>query len=284
MKKKIIENIPLIIFTGLFIIGLAIMFYPTISSYQNQQKYNQMITNYDELAQQDSKDKILQEAKKYNQKLTKNSIEDAFLDPKEENSNQYLSLLNIGYDGEMGYLEIPKIGIKLPIYHGTSAETLQKGVGHLEGSSLPIGGKSTHSILSAHRGLPTATLFTDLDQLQEGDMFYVKILNKTLAYQVDQILVTEPTNTKALMIEEGKDFITLVTCTPYAVNTHRLLVRGTHVPYKEQNIDQMIKNEKKANYFSRTDLYLSIGIWMIDIILVIAILITNKSYRTKMNR
>ncbi len=255
------------------------MLYPTIASYFNQEKYSEMFSNYNELSYADTYEKQLKLAKEYNKQLMSVNIQDIFINPQIGNSSTYLNLLNINEDGVMGYIEIPKIDVKLPIYHGTSSEVLQKGVGHLEGSSLPVGGKGTHAILSAHRGLPTAKLFTDLNQLQKEDKFYIRILGKILVYEVDQILVVEPNQTDALMIDENKDYITLVTCTPYAVNTHRLLVRGVHVETKDEAAEELIlKEEKKASYFSISDIYLSIGIWIIDFVLITAIVMVKKSY------
>ena len=144
-----------------------------------------------------------------------------------------MSALNLAGDGIMGTVEIPKIGITLPIYHTTDEEVLEKAAGHLEGSSLPVGGESTHAVISAHRGLPSASLFTDLDLLEEGDHFLIHVLDETLCYEVDQILTVEPDETEALQVEEGEDLVTLLTCTPYGVNTQRLLVRGHLVPYEE---------------------------------------------------
>ena len=178
----------------------------------------------------------------------------------------YWQVLNVGGDGVMGYLSIPKINVKISIYHGTSDKVLQTGAGHLNGTKLPIGGESTHSVLAAHRGLPSARLFTDIDQLEKGDMFYIHILDKTLAYQVDQILDMVDkddmdTLEKALQIEEGKDYVTLFTCTPYGVNSHRLLVRGIQVPYEGEEeiestpVDTMLKAVQ--NYYM---LYLILGL------------------------
>lgn len=276
MKKKKRNNIPIVIFGFLFVFGLAIMFYPAISSIANNIRYNRMIASYDEIAGDESEsNEILEKAKEYNEQLTTTTLSDAFTDPKEGSSSLYLNTLNVDGNGIMGYIEIPKIDIKIPIYHGTGEESLQNGVGHLEGSSLPIGGKGTHSILSAHRGLPTSRLFTDLDQLWKGDEFYIYILNEIHAYKVDQVLVVEPHDTEALMIDEDKDYVTLVTCTPYAVNTHRLLVRGKRVEYKGQEAN----TKKRAFYISLSDLCLSIGIWTVDLVLVIAIIITKRSYK-----
>jgi len=185
---------------------------------------------------------------------------------------EYLKLLNPKEDGVMGYIKIPKIDVEIPIYHGTSNKVLQKGVGHFENSSLPVGGESTHSILSAHRGLPSSRLFTDLDQLEEGDMFYIYVLDKVLAYRVDQIKVVEPSNIENLKIVDNEDYITLVTCTPYAINTHRLLVRGTRVEYNEQ----VLKNIPIERKLSTPDIILIIGIILVAIIVISVIIIIRK--------
>ena len=153
----------------------------------------------------------------------------------------YNNLLKIDDTGMMGYIDIPKLDVVLPVYHGTSEKVLQSGVGHLKNTSLPVGGESCHAVLSGHRGLANAKIFTDLNKMEVGDVFYIKVLHHTFAYQVDQILTVLPSDTDALQIEKGKDYVTLVTCTPYAVNTHRLLVRGTRIPYEEaQKIDEEV--------------------------------------------
>lgn len=169
-------------------------------------------------------------ARTYNRNHTVNTIVDIF-NQDSPVRDEYMSLLNLSGNGMMGYIEIPEIHQRLVIYHGTGDEVLQKGCGHIAGTSLPVGGKSTHSVLAAHRGLPSAKLFTDIDRLKEGDEFYVFVLNHTLAYKVDQIKTVKPDNLDDLQIVKGKDYVTLFTCTPYAVNTHRLLVRGHRVPY-----------------------------------------------------
>lgn len=196
-----------------------------------------VISLYDENAVQLSeieKNKELDAARQYNQELLGNlDLLDPFSPNKKEIDERYQSLLDTNGAGMMGYIRIPKIDVELPIYHGTEERVLQSGVGHFEGTSLPVGGESTHAVLTGHRGLPSKILFTDLDKLVEGDVFYIKILGETFAYQVDQILTVLPEDTKALSIEPGKDYLTLVTCTPYAVNTHRLLVRGVRIPYEE---------------------------------------------------
>jgi len=186
-----------------------------------------------------------------------------------------MNILNLNRDGVMGYISIPKIDIKIPIYHGTSSEVLSKGVGHLEGSSFPVGGESTHAILSAHRGLPSARLFTDLDQLEVGDKFYIYILDQVYTYQVDQVLVIEPSETEALQIQDGKDLVTLVTCTPYGVNTHRLLVRGERV---EELAEQVIESESNRN-LTINDYVLYIGLFGAIVLVLVTIIIVWKIHR-----
>lgn len=221
-----------------YLIGFSVLLYPAISNYLNQRNATTVATDYEQEVSHLSEEeeaRIIEEAVSYNQSLIGgSSILDPFAeDVRKPEDEHYNSLLSIGSGGMMGYIELPKIKILLPIYHGTSESVLQSGAGHLENTSLPVGGESSHSVLSAHRGLPSAKLFTDLNKMELGDVFYIKVLHHTFAYQVDQILTVEPTETDALMIEEGKDYVTLVTCTPYAVNTHRLLVRGTRIPYEE---------------------------------------------------
>jgi len=237
MKSVIKKYLPLFFFTICFIAGLSVMLYPVVSNAMKEREFDQVIVNYQKQVKADKKEdfsKLLKEADDYNKRLTNSNISDIFSSTEVENSSDYLKILDIDQDGTMGYISIPKIDVKIPIYHGTSAKVLQKGVGHLEGSSFPIGGQTTHSILAAHRGLPSARLFTDLDQLKKGDRFYIYIMEQVLTYQVDQVLVIDPSNTEPLLIQEGKDYVTLVTCTPYAVNTHRLLVRGTRVTEEVQ--------------------------------------------------
>lgn len=219
------------------IIALSVLLYPTISNYLYEKNGAKVISNYDENAvhlSESEKQAMLEAARQYNQELLGNiELLDPFSPVKKEVDARYQSLLSTNEAGMMGYIRIPQIDVELPIYHGTEEKVLQSGVGHFEGTSLPVGGESTHTVLTGHRGLPSKLLFTDLDELEEGDIFYIKILGETLAYQIDQILTVKPENTKALTIAPGKDYATLVTCTPYAVNTHRLLVRGTRIPYEE---------------------------------------------------
>ena len=220
----------------IFLVGFIVLFYPTFSDLWNQYRQNRLIGRYEETARrmtEEDDSAWLEDAEKYNEDLNP-AFSDAFQGDNPDADDIYWSLLNLNGDGVMGYLEIPKISLKLPIYHGTGDQALQNGVGHLAGTSLPIGGLGTHSVLSGHRGLPSALLFTDLDKLEEGDLFLVSVLGEKLAYQVDQILVVEPDDVSALKVEDGEDYVTLVTCTPYGVNTHRLLVRGTRTELPEE--------------------------------------------------
>lgn len=225
MKKHMTTIILILV----FLLGLSLLLYPTVSDWWNSFHQTRAINGYNEAVEQMSAEDIAalrSEAVAYNASLV--GVADAFAS-SEEGHSRYEDLLNVSGDGIMGYIEIPTIDCKLPIYHGVEEGTLAVGVGHIEGSSLPVGGESTHTVLSGHRGLPSARLFTDLDQMKEGDTFSLHILNETLTYQVDQILIVEPEDISALLIQSGRDLCTLVTCTPYGVNSHRLLVRGTRI-------------------------------------------------------
>lgn len=219
------------------LIAFSVLLYPTVSNYLYEKNGARVISSYDENAvrlSESEKQAMLEAARQYNRELLGNiELLDPFSPLKKEVDARYQSLLNTNEAGMMGYIRIPKIDVELPIYHGTEERILQSGVGHFEGTSLPVGGESSHTVLTGHRGLPSKLLFTDLDQMKAGDIFYLKILGETFAYKIDQILTVLPENTKALTIEPGKDYATLVTCTPYAVNTHRLLVRGSRIPYEE---------------------------------------------------
>ena len=217
-----------IIMIILFFIGLLNLFYPTLSNYYNEKMGSKTIYNYENII--DSYDfnkfkEIKDNAIKYNKDLSK--LSDPLIDYKE--IKNYESILNVNDEGMMGYLSIDKIRVEIPIYHGTSNDTLNSFVGHVEGTSLPIGGISTHSVLSAHRGLPSAKLFSDLDKLEVGDTFKIIVLDEALTYKVDKISIVKPNNIKELMNVKDKDYVTLITCTPYGINTHRLLVRGVRV-------------------------------------------------------
>ena len=232
IKKRIFDGIRIVVL--LFFIG--VLLYPTISDYLSRIHSSQVIQSYEKSViglDQETKDTMLKDAQTYNSSLIgKEELYDPFMSI-EKVDKYYMSLLNSNGDGVMGYIQIPRIDVKLPIYHTTSEKVLQKGVGHLQGTSLPIGGKSTHAALSGHRGLPSSNLFTYLDLLEIGDIFYMEVLGNTSAYKIDQIKIVLPTETKDLEIVDGKDYVTLITCTPYSVNTHRLLVRGIRIDYQK---------------------------------------------------
>lgn len=230
MKKK---GLSIVIFIIALLIGLSLLLYPTISEYWNKQHQTRSITNYSKEVSDLDKTaykKMWSEAEEYNRNILKRT--NPVVQTTEE-AEKYYKILNIQGTGLMGYIEIPCIDCTVAIYHGTSDDTLQLGIGHVEWSSLPVGGESTHCVLSGHRGLPSALLFTNLDKLVVGDTFMLHTLDETLTYEVDQILTVDPGDISNLMIEEGEDLCTLVTCTPYGVNTHRLLVRGHRIDTKE---------------------------------------------------
>lgn len=232
MKKGNFSTAILILF---FLIGLSLLLYPTISDYWNSFHSTHAITEYAEQVAELDNDRYAElwaEAQAYNERLRQKENRYMLSDEERE---EYESLLNISGSGIIGYVEIPLIQCSLPVYHGTDEAVLQTAVGHIEGSSLPVGGEGTHSVLSGHRGLPSAKLFTDLDRLTVGDRFLLRVLDETLSYEVDQILIVEPHETSALEIEAGKDYCTLVTCTPYGINSHRLLVRGHRVENHQES-------------------------------------------------
>lgn len=217
-----------IIMVLFFFIGLLVLLYPSLSSYYNEKVGSRAIANYEEILSKYNKEdytNLLQSASDYNNKLMN------LPDPLNtyDTIKGYNNLLNINNNGMMGYITIEKIKVELPIYHGTTKEVLSKAAGHLEGTSLPIGGIGTHSVLSAHRGLPSSKLFTDLDKLEIGDTFTITILDQILTYEIDKITIVEPNDVKELEINKNEDYVTLLTCTPYGINTHRLLVRGKRI-------------------------------------------------------
>ena len=236
-----IRKLANILFALIFLIGFGIFAYPAVSDQWNAYRQNRLISSYDEVvAQMEEADysREWEAAKAFNESLQVNDFYgDAFGDTEADlEDSEYWKVLNAGGNGVMGYMTIPKISVKLAIYHGTADDVLQTGIGHLDGTKLPIGGESSHSVLAAHRGLPSAKLFTDLDQMEPGDKFYIHILDETFAYQVDQILPMIDKDdlealTSAMQVVQGEDYVTLLTCTPYGVNSHRLLVRGTRVEY-----------------------------------------------------
>lgn len=234
MKKKQKGNFTTIVLVLIFFIGLSLLLYPSVSNYWNSFHSTQAIASYAEAVtnlEKEDYQKILQSAEAYNALLAEQGTNFSL---SEEQKARYQQELNLSETGVMGYIEIPEIDVSLPIYHGTEDSILQIAVGHLDWSSLPVGGEGTHCVLSGHRGLPSAKLFTNLDKLEAGDLFLIRVLDEVLTYEVDQILIVEPDDTEALMLEDGKDYCTLVTCTPYGINTHRLLVRGCRIENQEQ--------------------------------------------------
>ena len=226
-RSALTTAIPLLV----FLVGLAIMLYPSFSDIYNQWRQDQLIDGYRTAVSKMSHEDYgaaWQAARAYNEALDP-AFSDAFTGELPAADDVYWKLLDVDGNGIMGYVEIPKINVRLPLYHGTSAGVLEHGLGHLAGTSLPVGGEGTHCVISGHRGLPSALLLTDLDQLEKGDRFALHVLDKTLAYEVDQILVVEPDEVSSLKPQTTGDYVTLVTCTPYGVNTQRLLVRGHRV-------------------------------------------------------
>lgn len=246
--KEAVRKVLMVIMAVGFLTGLAILVYPLFSNMWNSYNEGLKFKEYQLEMQEKRRDESLtgewERAYDYNAALSPIIIPDSFIQAEGMNmeDESYLSCLNVNGDGVMGYISIPKIGQNISIYHTTSEDVLQKGAGHVHGSSLPVGGESTHAAIAGHRGLPGASLFTDLDQLEEGDQFYLYILDDVLAYEVDQILIAMPQETEALNVEEGQDYVTLITCTPYGVNTQRLLVRGHRIPYDEEQETEQAQN------------------------------------------
>lgn len=269
--KKI--NISTIILILIFLVGLSLLLYPTVSDYWNSFHQSRAIAKYTEQVAELNNDlykQLWEDAVAYNERLlTKLNRYKMTGEEKAE----YESLLNVSGNGIIGYIEIEKINCSLPVYHGTAESALQIAAGHIEGTSLPVGGASTHCVISGHRGLPRAKLFTNLDKLVEGDTFELHILNEILTYEVDQISVVEPDEVEKLEIEEGKDYCTLVTCTHYGINTHRLLVRGHRVANREKPEEEMIVSETVQEETKAGFSIIPLVAVLIFIILVILLLI-----------
>ena len=240
MKKSTLFNIILV---SVLIVGLSLVLYPSLADYWNSFTSSHAIASYtDQLAEMDKADyqEILDEVREYNEKIIPHR--NAYI-LSDDHRDQYWNLLDIAGNGVMGYIEIPSIGVELPVYHGTDEEVLMMAVGHLEWTSMPTGGESTHCAVSGHRGLISAHIFTDLDQLMIGDYFMMNVLDQVYTYEVDQIRIVQPDETQDLLIEEGKDLFTLITCTPYGINSHRLLVRGHRVDNFEDAQDIRITGD-----------------------------------------
>lgn len=268
MKRKIILTIIILLFSG----GILLVSYPALSEW-NHSNIQKRINNQYILTVKEKKDEEIEseirKVQEYNEYVMDGRV--VLSDPFDETAiipskKSYEELLNVNGDRIMGFIKIPQLSVNLPIYHSTDDEVMRKGAGHLPGTSFPIGGKGTHAVLSSHRGLSNAKLFSDLNKLELGDEFYISVLNKTLAYKVDQIKVVEPEDISDLKVEYDKDYVTLITCTPYSLNTHRLLVRGERIEFQEET--DFEKNLPKRNLP-----YPSISIFLIVIIVVIVIII-----------
>lgn len=247
----------------IFLAGLSLLLYPFVANQWNNYRQKQLISGYEQVVSEKEAaegidyDAERKKAEDYNEALLPCVLPDSFALAESSGVDPvYMNTLNIAGDEMMGSVEIPKINIKIPIYHTTEEDVLNKGAGHLEGSSLPVGEANTHAVISAHRGLPSASLFTDLDQMKVGDHFLLHVLDETLCYEVDKISVVKPEDTSALAVEDGQDLVTLLTCTPYGVNTERLLVRGHRVPYVEEEV----KEEKTV--LSGSSLHTNYLLWV----------------------
>ena len=275
-----------------FVAALGLTFYPIISNYVNTLYASEIHTAYEEVIAQTDNSALL-EAKElavaYNESITPGAAQDTYSQESlKEASVDYESQLNIAGDGIMGYVHVPKIGVNLPIYHGTDSDSLDRGIGHLLGSSLPIGGADTHSILTAHSGMASQKMFSDLPQLTVGDVFYLNVLGETLAYQVDQINTVLPHDTTYLGIAQNMDICTLVTCTPFGVNTHRLLVRGSRIPYEAAEvIEEVTVQEDTPSTWEQQyikGLVIGFAITLIIVIILLLIFFIRKYHRVKMRK
>lgn len=278
-KKKVLAIIIAII---IFILSLGLTLYPVISINYSEKHQSEIHTSYEKEMEVIDNSAIIvtkETAIKYNEQLVPGvrNVEAFSSDGIEQALETYGDQLNHTGNGIMGYIEIPKMKTTLPIYHGTNEATLELGIGHLVGSSLPIGGKSTHSILTGHSGMANQKMFSDLPELKIGDVFYIDILNETLAYQVDHIVTVLPEDTSHLQIEQGEDYCTLITCTPFGINTHRLLVRGARIPYvqEEKNeVEQIFQEEKSSStWVQQYALGLILGVFFVILAAILAIII-----------
>ena len=250
-----------------FLAGLLLLLYPAISNMWNTRRSESLIGDYAKQAKETSQEDNaawLSMADGYNASLAGKGIPDAFAIHSANDNLAYTEQMAFRDDGMMGFIRIPKIGVNLPIYHGTGEDVLKRGAGHLQGSALPVGGKGTHCVISAHRGLPSAAMFTDLDQLKKGDRFYLHVLNRVCAYKVDKIEEVDPGETRSLAVEADKDLATLVTCTPYGVNTRRLLVRGHRVKYSK-------KAEVKDAEHARASIFTQYWLWILGGLAIVVI-------------
>jgi len=269
------KHLTTIIIIVMFIVGLSVLLYPAISNYINQKNASKVIGEYNDKLENTSDDRIedmYAQAQDYNKRLADTAS--AFYNP--ESVKGYETTLDITGTGIMGYIDIDRIGVELPIYHTVDESVLGTGAGHLEGTSLPVGGESTHCVLSGHRGLPSAKLFTDLDELEVGDEFTITVLNKKLTYRIDQIKTVKPSETEDLQIESGMDYCTLMTCTPYGINSHRLLLRGVRVETAQDKPGIFVKNEA-----FRIDPLVVTPIVAVPMLVVVLVFVLVRDHRSK---
>lgn len=280
MKKRLLITLLAVL---IVLSGVGILLYPIISNRQFQKSQQKLIKYYENQMQESPKeerDTMWDECRKYNESLLKSKV--VLTDPFEEDSQNleehpYIDLLNINGDGIMCSLEIPAINCYLVVYHYTDKDVLAKGVGHLQGTSLPVGGEGTHAVLSGHTGTADKELFTNLDQVREGDVFYIHVLGETLAYKVDQKQVVLPDETESLYIDREKDYVTLVTCTPYGINSHRLLVRGTRIPYEEAKIiEKKMGKTKKSTWKNQYFYAVLVGVSLSVVVILIMVKVDKK--------
>lgn len=279
MKRRYLQ---IILAAVLFLLALGLTLYPVVSNWYSQRHQSQIQTAYREVLEQTDTaelERIRERAFAYNAAITPGAAEEAYSQEAILTaSNNYVNQLNVGGRGIMGYVVIPKISVNLPIYHGTGSDSLDRGTGHLLGSSLPVGGEGTHAIITGHSGMASQKMFTDLEQLQEGDVFYLRVLDEVLAYQVDAIHTVLPHDTTYLGIVPGQDLCTLVTCTPTGINTHRLLVQGSRIPYEpvQEVEDTVLSPEQKVESHWEEQYWLGIRLGlaaMVSIVLLLNVLL-----------
>lgn len=280
MKRWIKEQKVNIILCLVILIGIGLLSYPTVSDWWNRFHQTRAVASYAAAVSQmktEDYDRLFAEADDYNRKLAETGMKWSMTD---EEIREYNSVLDISDNGIMGYIDIPRIRQTLPIYHGTDDAVLQIAIGHLAGTSLPVGGDSTHCVVSGHRGLPSARLFTDLDRLIVGDIWTMTVLNRTVTYEVDQIRIVEPEDLSELQIVQGSDYCTLLTCTPYGINTHRLLVRGHRIP----NLDGDANVTADAMQVDQTLVAMVVAVIILLILVIILLVVSSKWYRDRRDR
>lgn len=280
MKRWIKEQKVNIILCLVILIGIGLLSYPTVSDWSNSFHQTRAVASYAAAVSQmktEDYDRLFAEADDYNRKLAGTGMKWSMTD---EEIREYNSVLDISDNGIMGYIDIPRIRQTLPIYHGTDDAVLQFAIGHLAGTSLPVGGDSTHCVVSGHRGLPSARLFTDLDRLIVGDIWTMTVLNRTVTYEVDQIRIVEPEDLSELQIVQGSDYCTLLTCTPYGINTHRLLVRGHRIP----NLDGDANVTADAMQVDQTLVAMVVAVIILLILVIILLIVSSKWYRDRRDR